>query len=46
MGESRDSGQTSWVLASVEERLGFEAWRRGDWEEMQLGTCQIKTEQN
>lgn len=43
MGESGDSGQSSWVLESLVERLGFEAWRRGDWEEMQLGTCQIKT---
>lgn len=43
MGESGDSGQSSWVLESLVERLGFEAWRRGDWEEMQLGTCHIKT---
>lgn len=43
MGESGDSGQISWGLELVVERLGLEAWRRGDWEEMQLGTCQIKT---
>lgn len=42
MGESGDSGQSSWAFESVVERLGFEAWRRGDWEEMQLGTCPIQ----
>lgn len=44
VGESGDSGQTSWVFDSVVERLGLEAWRRGDWEEMQLGTWWTKTE--
>lgn len=44
VGESGDSGQTSWVFVSVVERLGLEAWRRGDWEEIQLGTWWTKTE--
>lgn len=30
VGESGDSGQTSWVFDPVVERLGLEAWRRGD----------------
>ena len=44
VGESGDSGQISGAFASVVERLGFEAWRRGDWEEMQLGTWWTKSE--
>lgn len=43
VGESGDSGQTSWVFDSVVERLGLEAWRRGDWEEIQLGTWWTET---
>lgn len=39
VGESGESGHTSWVLDSVVERLGLEAWRRVELEEMQLGTC-------
>ncbi|KAG7275478.1 hypothetical protein CRUP_022730 [Coryphaenoides rupestris] len=43
VGESGDSGQGSCtLLGSAVERLGLEAWRRGDLEEMQLGTSPVK----
>lgn len=38
-GESRHSGSTFSLLTTAVERLGFEAWRRMEPEEMQLGTC-------
>lgn len=44
VGESGDSRQASWVFESPVERLGLEAWRGGDWEEIQLGTW-FKTEE-
>lgn len=37
-GESGESGLTSCGVESLVDRLGLEACRRGDWEEMQLGT--------
>ena len=41
VGESGDSRQASWLWGSQEERLGLEAWKRGEpdaGEEIQLGT--------
>lgn len=37
-GESRDSGSALSLLSAAVDRLGFEAWRRIEPEEMQLGT--------
>lgn len=37
-GESRDSGSALSLLSAAVERLGLEAWRRTEPEEMELGT--------
>lgn len=38
-GESRDSGSALSLPRAAVERLGLEAWRRIEPEEIQLGTC-------